>query len=100
MLLLAGTTFGQSTPPRSAIAINSAAKPGSAVAIQYVSPEGDDSNNGSSWETAKRTVMAALRALAGGNSTTAGHGTVALMDGVNWSPIGILRGDTSHIYSH
>src|ERR1019366_319585 len=86
-LLMAEATFGQSASPKSAPERNSVAKLANGIAVQYVSPTGNDSNDGLSWETAKRTVVAALEALPGGNSTTAGHGTVDLMDGVSWTPI-------------
>jgi len=56
------------------------------AAIQYVSPQGDDSNDGLSWENAKLTGYAACEALAGGavNPPTCGRGTIRIADNVAW----------------
>lgn len=43
-------------------------------AQQFVSPEGNDSNNGLTWESAKRTAYAAIQAIGG-------NGTVYVADG-------------------
>jgi len=53
-------------------------KPASTQDMQFVSVEGNDSNDGLSWGTAKATVFAALEALPGGSASppTAGRGTV------------------------
>lgn len=53
--------------------------------VQYVSPNGNDSNDGLSPGTAKLTVVAALKALPGGSSTNAGVGTVLISGSVNAS---------------
>jgi hypothetical protein len=52
---------------------NIANGPGNA---QYVTANGNDSNDGKSWSTAKATIYAAIEALPGGSSTTVGTGTV------------------------
>ena len=51
--------------------------------VQYVSANGNDSNDGLSWGTAKLTVYGALLALPGGSSTTltAGEGSIYLQTG-------------------
>jgi len=54
---------------------------------QYVSPYGDDTNDGWTWQTAKKTIFAALRGLAGGSSTQSGYGTVFVADSVSANPI-------------
>ena len=63
-----------------------ALKPASADSIQYVTPQGSDSNDGLSLGTAKLTVYAALEALPSGstNPPTMGFGTVYITDGVNY----------------
>jgi len=63
-----------------------ALKPQSSDDVQYVSANGNDSNDGLSLGTAKRTVYAALLALPGGNGSmlTAGHGTVWIVGNVNY----------------
>ena len=45
---------------------SSAAVTPRSVSVSYASPSGLDSNDGSSWETAKKTIYAALEALPGG----------------------------------
>ena len=56
------------------------------AAIQYVSPRGNDSNDGLSWESAKLTGYAACEALVGGavNPPTCGRGTIRIADNVAW----------------
>jgi hypothetical protein len=51
--------------------------------IQYVSPGGDDANDGLSWGTSKHTAYAAVTALPGGDPANflAGAGTVFLSEG-------------------
>ncbi len=48
---------------------NAAIKPGASDAVQYVSPNGNDSNDGLSMGTAKLTIMAAYDALGQGGGT-------------------------------
>jgi hypothetical protein len=61
-----------------------AIKPLSSDNIQYVSQNGNDSNDGFSVGSAKLTVYAALQALPGGSSTTAGNGTILISGSVNY----------------
>ncbi len=51
-------------------------------AIQYVSPQGNDANDGLGWGTAKLTVFAACEALPGGTQSpaTCGNGTIYFSD--------------------
>ncbi len=102
-LFFVAAAFGQTTGPKSPAASNAGVKLAGPAAIEYVSPAGNDSNDGLSWGNAKRTVRAALQALPGGNFTTAGHGLVELTDGVSWSVIanqGLwLMGSTDPNYS-
>lgn len=67
---------------------NVAAKSTSADAVQYVTPEGNDANDGLSWGTAKYTVFAACEALPGGAASpaTCGHGTVYFTDASHANP--------------
>lgn len=62
-----------------------AASPASG-AIQYVTAQGDDSNDGTWWPTAKRTIYRALEALPGGaiDPPSAGRGVVWVTDGVSY----------------
>ena len=46
------------------------------IAIRYVSNAGNDADDGLSWGTAKQTIYGALVSLPGGNTKTAGSGTV------------------------
>ncbi len=48
----------------------------SADAVEYVTPSGNDANDGLSWRTAKGTIYAALKALPGGDATHAGGGAI------------------------
>ncbi len=48
----------------------------SADAVEYVTPSGNDANDGLSWKTAKGTIYAALKALPGGDATHAGAGAI------------------------
>lgn len=66
---------------------NGALKPGaSADDIQFVSNNGNDSNDGRSWGSAKLTNAAACAALPSGNSScTAGKGTVLIAPGFTGS---------------
>jgi hypothetical protein len=68
---------------------SSAAVTPRSVSVSYASPSGLDSNDGSSWETAKKTIYAALEALPGGatNPPTAGGGTVYVADGSEANPV-------------
>lgn len=62
-------------------------------AIEYVSCNGNDSNDGLSWGTAKATVYGALIALPGGKASgppTAGNGTVLIATGA--SPCSVWGG--------
>jgi hypothetical protein len=61
---------------------NSEIKPRSSDAIQYVSPHGNEANDGLSWGTAKLTVFAACEALPGGGESpaTCGSGTIYFSD--------------------
>src|SRR5271156_2213772 len=63
-------------------------KPRTSDAIQYVSPHGNDSNDGLSWGTAKLTVFAACEALPGGatNPSTCGNGTIYFSDKSSATP--------------
>ncbi len=71
------TTFSAPLSINAANTGNVAGKPGSADAVQYVTPEGNDSNDGLSWGTAKLTMAGACAALPGGNaSCSAGSGTI------------------------
>lgn len=57
-----------------------ASKPGAPTGIEYVSPKGSDANTGHSWNEAKASIQAALRALpAVGNH--GGHGQIFLAGG-------------------
>src|SRR2546423_1175111 len=62
---------------------NFAIKPSLFNSVQYVSVFGNDSKDGLSWGSAKRTIYKALQSLTGGNTSppTAGKGTIYLMDG-------------------
>lgn len=55
-------------------------------AVQYVSPSGNDHNDGLSWDRSKLTGYAACEALAGGSTTppTCGSGTIRVADRVSW----------------
>jgi hypothetical protein len=44
--------------------------------VRFVSSDGDDTNDGWSWNTAKRTIYGALISLPGGNPKLAGSGTI------------------------
>ena len=46
------------------------------IAIRYVSNAGNDADDGLSWGTAKHTIYGALVSLPGGDTKTAGSGTV------------------------
>jgi len=73
-----------------AAAGNIAQKPGATQGVQYVSPNGNNSNDGLSWGTAKLTIDIALEALPGGSASapiTAGSGTVFIGDFGNETPI-------------
>lgn len=60
-------------------ALGQTAKSTAPTGIQYVSPNGSDSNDGFTWRTAKLTVAAACAALPAGNPTcTAGTGKVEI----------------------
>lgn len=48
-------------------------------AIQYVSPTGNDANDGLSWGTSKATIYGAIIALPGGSSNVMGSGTIFAM---------------------
>lgn len=61
-------------------AFGQAAKPGAPAGIEYVSPEGSNSNNGSTWATAKATVAAAVAGLPA-DRENGGHGKVYLAAG-------------------
>ena len=56
-------------------------------AIQYVSPAGNDANDGLSWGTSKRTPYAAVTGLPNGNPNTftAGSGIVFITEGTSTS---------------
>jgi hypothetical protein len=60
---------------------------------QFVSSDGDDSNDGRSSEHPKRTIYASLQALKGGERTppTAGHGIVWVNDNVDYG--GVVEGN-------
>jgi len=79
---------------------HAALKPQSPVQVQYASANGNDSNDGLSLGTAKRTVYAALLALPGGNESTltAGYGTVWLVGDVNYG--GPVKGGGFWIMGH
>jgi hypothetical protein len=63
--------------PGSSSTATVALKPTTSDAIQYVSPNGNDANDGLSVGTAKLTVAAACAALPGGNSScSAGSGSI------------------------
>src|SRR5580693_6820504 len=57
-------------------------RPRTSDAIEYVSPHGNDANDGLSWGTAKLTVFAACEALPGGGQSpaTCGSGTIYFSD--------------------
>src|SRR5580700_3989913 len=63
--------------------------PRSSDAIQYVSPHGNDSNDGLSWGAAKLTVFAACEALPGGatSPSTCGNGTIYFSDQSSATPV-------------
>jgi hypothetical protein len=63
-------------------------KPRSSDAIQYVSPHGNEANDGLSWGTAKLTVFAACEALPGGGQSpaTCGSGTIYFSDKSSATP--------------
>jgi hypothetical protein len=63
-------------------------KPASADSIEYVTPEGNDSNDGLSWGSAKLTLFGACEALPGGATSpaTCGKGTVFFTSGVHSNP--------------
>jgi hypothetical protein len=52
--------------------------------VQFVSPNGNDTNDGLSWGSAKLTVYKALQSLPGGSSTQVGSGTVLLSGVVSY----------------
>jgi len=53
---------------------------------QYVSNDGDDANDGLTYQTAKKTIFAALQALPSGSATQAGTGTVFVGNNVSANP--------------
>lgn len=56
---------------------NEQIKPGASDSVMYASVNGNDSNDGLSWGSAKLTIFGAMVALPGGNgTTTAGSGTI------------------------
>ncbi len=57
--------------------------PVSSIAIQYVSPQGNDANSGLSWALSKLTIYNAICSLPGGNCSTqiAGSGTIYVAPG-------------------
>ena len=67
---------------------NVAGKSTSADAVQYVTPEGNDSNDGLSWGTSKYTVFGACEALPGGAASpaTCGTGTIFFTDSSHANP--------------
>lgn len=52
--------------------------------IQFVSPNGNDGNDGLSWGSAKQTMYAALQALPGGSAGNVGAGTVMVSGSFNY----------------
>lgn len=54
--------------------------------LQFVAPNGSDSNDGTSADRSKRTIYAALESLKGGQKEppTAGHGIVLVTDGAEY----------------
>jgi len=92
LAVLCPLASGQASPQNNFTSMAAAAgRPAFASdAIQYVSANGNDTNDGLSWDTAKRTVYAALMVLPGGRKSppTAGKGTVFLSgNGVSSNPI-------------
>lgn len=82
-LFVAGsTTYNGPLNINAANTGNVAGKSTLADAIQYVTPEGNDANDGLSWGTAKFTVFAACEALPGGAASpaTCGSGTIYFTD--------------------
>jgi hypothetical protein len=76
------TTLSPPVVPNFPATANIALKPQTNDAIQYVSPNGADGNDGLSAGTAKLTITAACAALPGGNSScSAGTGTIYLTAG-------------------
>jgi hypothetical protein len=67
---------------------NAALKPASADSIRYVTPEGNDSNDGLSFGSAKATVYNAICSLPGGTcgSQITGQGTVYIVSGSSANP--------------
>ena len=67
---------------------NVAGKSTLADGVQYVTPEGNDLNDGLSWGTAKYTVFAACEALPGGLTSppTCGSGTIYYTDASHANP--------------
>ena len=55
-------------------------------AVRFVSAEGNDTNDGLSWTSAKHTIYGALVSLPGGGMRTAGSGTVSVGPGGASSP--------------
>jgi hypothetical protein len=55
-------------------------------AIQFVAPDGSDTNDGTSTDRPKKTIYAALESLKGGEKEppTAGHGIVLVSDGAEF----------------
>lgn len=66
---------------------NEALKPGTSDSVMYASVNGNDSNDGLSWGTAKLTIFGAMIALPGGNgSSIAGSGTIYVGPGTHAHP--------------
>ena len=64
-------------------------RPRTSDAIEYVSPHGNDANDGLSWGAAKLTVYAACEALPGGatSPSTCGNGTIYFSDQSSATPV-------------
>lgn len=82
--LLNGTVGG--TPAFGPLG-NEALKPGASDSVMYATVNGNDSNDGLSWGTAKLTIYGAMVALPGGNGTTiSGSGTIYVGPGTHAHP--------------
>jgi hypothetical protein len=83
-----GLASGVSEQAKAGTVANIFVKPHVADAVQYVTAEGNDSNDGLSWGTSKLTVLGACEGLPGGATTpaTCGKGTIYFADNVYAQP--------------
>jgi hypothetical protein len=89
-LVYAGPTTGSPVIPtfRSLVVADIPAGVGStSSSILYVSPSGNDSHDGLTWQTAKLTISGALVALPSGSTGNCGRGIIYFSDSVSATPL-------------